>query len=332
MTSPSKRDRAERDLPLVRSGVDPMPTSCSHCSSSLLSVHEPTGADRFGLVSCVTCGREVCRFTARPRRGAPASGAAVGARSLSAPPGETGAGAPRPSRPTRCSLACHGPCHDAATHEDYGRRELLDDIVARPWAYGIRGAERVEVGRLVVDLASVCATLDGEPIYFAMNEWLLLACLARRAGQVVEHLDLIEAVWGTPARRLALEQRVTSMHQLTVQITRTRRRLGAARSLLVTVPGLGYVLREGIDDAGRAGTATVPRMRRDAGVSADAERQVRADQSPDRREPLYRLPAPRPLERVEAEAGAAAGVAADASSALRRRRSTEYTRTSEAVL
>lgn len=58
---------------------------------------------------------------------------------------------------------------------------------------------QVRVGDLIVDLQQSHATLGGEPVALTPLESRLLACLARRRGQVVSHETLWREGWGHEA-------------------------------------------------------------------------------------------------------------------------------------
>ena len=51
-------------------------------------------------------------------------------------------------------------------------------------------------GRVVVDLTRRLVRVQGEIVHLTPKEFLLLAALTRRAGQVVPHKTLLAEVWG----------------------------------------------------------------------------------------------------------------------------------------
>jgi DNA-binding response OmpR family regulator len=145
--------------------------------------------------------------------------------------------------------------HDPAAHEDYGRHLLLSDLRARPWVYGIpippaylEAAREDGSARLRLDLRNRCLELDdGSVVVPSASEWAILLCLARRAGEVVEYLDLVEWIWGTRERRYAMADhrgRTSALNQLRQLTYRVRARQGhtAEDSIIVLVPGVGYRL------------------------------------------------------------------------------------------
>jgi two-component system KDP operon response regulator KdpE len=73
-----------------------------------------------------------------------------------------------------------------------------------------------------------------EDLHLTRTEYAILAELARRLGAIVTHDELIVQVWGPEYRG--------SNHYLHNYLGRLRKKLGANRSLLETVPGMGYHL------------------------------------------------------------------------------------------
>jgi len=130
-----------------------------------------------------------------------------------------------------------------------------DDYVEKPFGVGellarIRTALRhrraqdavpeiVRLPGLEVDLARRLARgADGAALALSPREWALLALLARNAGRVMTHRQLLIAVWG-PAH-------AADVQYLRVYVGQLRHKLGAAARLIATAPGVGYRL---LDDA-----------------------------------------------------------------------------------
>ena len=67
--------------------------------------------------------------------------------------------------------------------------------------------------------------------------------LARNAGRVLTHAQLLTAIWG-PAH-------VHDVQYLRVYVGQLRQKLGAPGSLIVTEPGVGYRLLDTVDDGQR---------------------------------------------------------------------------------
>lgn len=126
-----------------------------------------------------------------------------------------------------------------------------DDYVEKPFGVGellarIRAALRHALARdgvteawradgVEVDLARRLVRRDGEAVQLSPREYDLLALLARNAGRVMTHRQLLTAVWG-PAH-------AGDVQYLRVYVGHIRQKLGPAGSRLVaTEPGVGYRL------------------------------------------------------------------------------------------
>jgi two-component system KDP operon response regulator KdpE len=110
-------------------------------------------------------------------------------------------------------------------------------VALRHAARGDKGVSVYDNAGLRIDLAARTVTLDGEEVHLTPTEYRLLAVLARHAGRVVTHRQLLEAVWGP---------RSASQNQyLRVHMTHLRRKLerDAERPLFATEAGVGYRLR-----------------------------------------------------------------------------------------
>ncbi|HJS87081.1 MAG TPA: response regulator [Acetobacteraceae bacterium] len=123
-----------------------------------------------------------------------------------------------------------------------------DDYVEKPFGVGellarIRTALRhrraadgvpevVRLPGLDVDLARRQARVDGDALVLSPREWALLALLARNAGRVLTHRQLLTAIWG-PAH-------VEDIQYLRVYVGQLRQKLGPAARLIATEPGVGY--------------------------------------------------------------------------------------------
>ncbi|MGI4940279.1 MAG: response regulator [Janthinobacterium lividum] len=138
-----------------------------------------------------------------------------------------------------------------------------DDYVEKPFSVGellarVRAALRhgraqegvPEVFRadgLQVDLARRLVTADGATVVLSPREYDLLELLARNAGRVLTHRQLLTAVWG-PAH-------VQDVQYLRVYVGHLRQKLGfAGTRLIATEPGVGYRLLEEAPAGGNAGS------------------------------------------------------------------------------
>jgi len=130
-----------------------------------------------------------------------------------------------------------------------------DDFVNKPFSVGelmarIRTALRhagsgageepvLRVGSLEIDRPRHRVTLAGLEVKLTPKEFDLLAFLARHAGKVVTHRQILHAVWG-PAHG-------EDTQYLRVYVGQLRQRLESdptAPSLILTEPGIGYRMRE----------------------------------------------------------------------------------------
>lgn len=100
------------------------------------------------------------------------------------------------------------------------------------------GAEPVlRSGPLEVDLLRRRVQVDGATVTLTPREYSLLALLARNAGRVLTHGQLLTGIWG-PAH-------TEDVQYLRVYVGHLRQKLGPEASRLVsTEPGIGYRLLE----------------------------------------------------------------------------------------
>ena len=130
-----------------------------------------------------------------------------------------------------------------------------DDYLTKPFSVGellarIRVALRhatatgkpdpaVVVGPLRIDLGSRIVTVNGAEVHLTPTEYKLLAALARFAGRVMTHRQLVKEVWG--------RHTITATQALRVHMNQIRHKIEAdpARPTLITTePGVGYRMKE----------------------------------------------------------------------------------------
>lgn len=130
-----------------------------------------------------------------------------------------------------------------------------DDFVNKPFGVGelmarLRAALRhrmqrhgetpvARVGPLEVDVPRHRVTLDGLEVRLTPREFDLLAFLARHAGKVATHKQILTAVWGPAHER--------DTQYLRVYVAQLRQKLEtdpAAPKLILTEPGIGYRFAE----------------------------------------------------------------------------------------
>jgi two-component system KDP operon response regulator KdpE len=106
-------------------------------------------------------------------------------------------------------------------------------------AKGETEAPVLELGALRIDFARREVTLEGREVRLTPIEWKLLALLAKHAGKVVTHRQILREVWGAGSGH--------QTHTVRVHMTALRRKLEsdpARPRLLVTEPAVGYRLRD----------------------------------------------------------------------------------------
>lgn len=123
----------------------------------------------------------------------------------------------------------------------FGMNELLARVrVALRTRQGLAIDEPVlEFEGLRIDFARHEVLRDGEPVKLTPLEFKLLGCLARHAGHVLTHRQLLQEVWGP------LHGEDT--HYLRVYMANLRKKVErdpAAPRYLLTEPGVGYRLKD----------------------------------------------------------------------------------------
>ena len=96
----------------------------------------------------------------------------------------------------------------------------------------------VTVGDLIIDLDRRLVTRAGEPVRLTPKEYDVLAQLARAAGKVLSHRDLLTAVWGAA--------HAADTQYLRVVVGQLRQKLEpdpAQPRWISTEPGVGYRLQ-----------------------------------------------------------------------------------------
>ena len=132
---------------------------------------------------------------------------------------------------------------DDYVSKPFSSRELLARIRAQ--ARRGRGqsgpqASRTEVGKLVVDAATMTAQMNGQPLSLTTHEFALLKVLAERAGRVLNREQLLVLLHGSADDAFD--------RSIDVHVSRLRAKLGddpRHPRLLKTVRGVGYTL---VDD------------------------------------------------------------------------------------
>ncbi len=179
---------------------------------------------------------------------------------------------------------------DAETEKIAALDAGADDYVTKPFSTGEllarlrallrsrrdRAAEpsAIRIGGLEIDLASRAVSVDGAPARLTRKEFDVVALLARNAGKLVGHKQLLTTVWG-PAH-------TADTHYLRVAIGHIREKIGddaADPRFIVTEPGSAtgswmqppdrpMTLRAEVQGPGTAAAAAMTRLRHPAAFMA----------------------------------------------------------------
>jgi DNA-binding response OmpR family regulator len=127
---------------------------------------------------------------------------------------------------------------DSYITKPFSHLELLARVqaVLRRARYGFNSMEQVmEVGRVRLDPNTREVYVDGRAITLTPIEYSILYHLARNAGKVQTHRELLSKVWGS--------EWVEAPHLLAVHMSHLRSKLGDTSdepSLILTERGIGY--------------------------------------------------------------------------------------------
>jgi DNA-binding response OmpR family regulator len=114
--------------------------------------------------------------------------------------------------------------------------ELYARIRQLDWRMSsFRGAGRIKIGDLVIDLVGMEASYCGRALDMTRKEYQLLRFLAERPGRVFGREQLLSRVWGY---RYGGGTRTVDIH-----VRRVRQKLGVGQFMVETVRTVGYRLR-----------------------------------------------------------------------------------------
>ncbi|MEZ4406719.1 MAG: response regulator [Polyangiales bacterium] len=124
----------------------------------------------------------------------------------------------------------------------FGVRELLARMrVALRHGRAVGGGDEATLrfGPLKIDAARREVTVDGAAVHLTPTEYRMLTLLAKHAGKVVTHRQILTEVWGP--------SQTSQVHYVRVHMAELRKKVEAdpARPrLILTEPGVGYRLKE----------------------------------------------------------------------------------------
>jgi two-component system KDP operon response regulator KdpE len=146
--------------------------------------------------------------------------------------------------------------HDSETDKVAALDGGADDYVVKPFSVGelmsrIRVAMRhrraedgvadiMQFPGLDVDISRRRVIVEGSLVTMTAKEWSLLSLLARNAGRVLTHRQLLTAVWG-PAH-------TENTQYLRVYVGMLRQKLGVVGKLIQTETGVGYRMADYLDE------------------------------------------------------------------------------------
>ncbi len=122
----------------------------------------------------------------------------------------------------------------------FGVNELLARmrVALRHAQAGPQEPTVLEAGALRIDQPRREVTVDGREVRLTPTEFKLLVLLARHAGKVLTHRQILREVWGP---------NVSEAHYVRVHMAELRKKIEpdpARPRLLLTEPGVGYRLRD----------------------------------------------------------------------------------------
>lgn len=126
---------------------------------------------------------------------------------------------------------------DAGADDYLGKPFDLDELAARVRAIARRGQGRagplLKAGPLVLDPATLAATLDGQAVPLSRREFTVLAALMERPGVIRSKAEIEDRLYGW--------QEEVESNTVEVHVHNLRAKVG--RETIETVRGLGYRIR-----------------------------------------------------------------------------------------
>ena len=127
---------------------------------------------------------------------------------------------------------------DDYVEKPFGVGELLARlrvVLRRTPASGAPSEPVIEAGDLVIDLEDRRVTKHGAPVRLSPKEYELLVALARSAGRVVTHRQLLTSIWG-----VAHAHDLAYLRVFVGQLRKALEDDPSTPRLIMTEPGVGY--------------------------------------------------------------------------------------------
>ena len=135
---------------------------------------------------------------------------------------------------------------EAGAHDYITKPYHIEEVLARVWTHiriagGNKASPELDCGPLNLDTRSMRdILLDGAALPLTATEFRLLAHLMLNKGRVVGRQELTQQIYDLDDEH--------ESNTLDVFIYKIRKKLGAQKALLKTVPGRGYVLAEAAEE------------------------------------------------------------------------------------
>ena len=134
---------------------------------------------------------------------------------------------------------------ERAPHAEASVLERIERIVRQATPTEVHKRPRIQLGELLIDTPRRRAIFRGKRLPLTPIQFRLLKCLGERAGEVVDHRELLRETWGYDGD----DQEAREL--LKVHVRQIRRKIGLQakdNEYLVSVRGFGYMLMDPEED------------------------------------------------------------------------------------